>query len=132
MTKSIKVNLITGRSLAQGRTKELGKLSEEYLNSVAICEFNPDDLKKAGIAPGQNVKIITNFGDVIVKAIEAKQLLDSGVAFMPYGPWAEFVINPETHGTGMPSYKGIEATIEPAQNDKVLTIEEIVKNFLRK
>jgi formylmethanofuran dehydrogenase subunit D len=132
MTESIKVNLITGRSLAQGKTKEFGKLSEEYLNNVAICEFNPDDINKVGISPGQNVKIVTNFGHVIVKAIEAKQPLESGMVFMPYGPWAEFVINPETHGTGMPSYKGIEATIEPAQNEKVLTIEEIVKILLSK
>ncbi len=132
MTNSIKVNLITGRNLAQGRAKELGKLSEEYLKSVAICELNSDDLKKIGVSSGQNIKITTDFGNVVVMAKEAKQLLERGSAFMPYGPWAEFLINPETHGTGMPSYKGVEATIKSAQNEKVLTIKEIVKIFKSK
>ncbi len=128
---SLKVSLITGRSLAQGKTKEEGKLSEGYLNNVACCEFNPDDLKELGIPSGQNVRISTSFGSVIVKASESSQFLRRGSAFMPYGPWSEFLVDPETHGTGMPSYKGIEAKVEPAQKEKVLTIEEIVK-LLRK
>lgn len=124
---SLKVSLITGRSLAQGKTKEQGKLSEDYLNNVACCEFNPDDLKELGISSGQNVRISTDFGSVVVKALVCSQFLKRGAAFMPYGPWSEFLVNPETHGTGMPSYKGIEAEVTTAQNEKVLTIEEIVK-----
>ena len=124
---SLKVSLITGRSLAQGRTKEQGKLSNDYLNNVACCEFNPEDLKGLDISTGQNVRIATDFGSVVVKALESSQFLERGIAFMPYGPWAEFVVNPETHGTGMPSYKGMEAMVTPAQHEKVLTIEEIVR-----
>jgi len=64
---------------------------------------------------------------VVVKDLVGSQFLKRGAAFMPYGPWSEFLVDPETHGTGMPSYKGIEAKVEPAQKEKVLTIEEIVK-----
>jgi formylmethanofuran dehydrogenase subunit D len=124
---SLKVSLITGRSLAQGIAKEQGKLSNDYLNSVACCEFNPEDLKELGISTGQNVRIATDFGSIVVKALEGRQFLDRGIAFMPYGPWSEFVVNPETHSTGMPSYKGIDVIITPTPEEKVLTIEEIVK-----
>jgi formylmethanofuran dehydrogenase subunit D len=126
-SKSLKVNLITGRSLVQGRLKEQGKLSEDYLNNVACCELNQDDLNALGITKGQNIKISTDFGSVIVKASLGTQALEKGMAFMPYGPWAEFLVDPKTHGTGMPTYKGINATIFPAMKEKVLTIKEIVE-----
>ena len=126
-SSSLKVNLITGRSLVQGRIKEHGKLSSEYLDIVACCELNPDDFDELGISKGQNVKITTNFGSVVVKALVGTQLLGRGMAFMPYGPWAEFLVDPRTHSTGMPSYKGIEATITSALKEKILTIEEIVE-----
>jgi len=126
-SKLLKVNLITGRSLVQGRLKEQGKLSEDYLNNVACCELNQDDLNALGITKGQNVKIITDFGSVVVKASLGTQALEKGMAFMPYGPWAEFLVDPKTHSTGMPTYKGINATISSATKEKVLTIEEIVE-----
>lgn len=126
-SKSLKVNLITGRSLVQGRLKEQGKLSEDYLNNVACCELNQDDLNALGITKGQNIKISTNFGSVVVKASLGTQVLEKGMVFMPYGPWAEFLVDPKTHSTGMPTYKGINATISPATKEKILTIEEIVE-----
>lgn len=126
-SKSLKVNLITGRSLVQGRLKEQGKLSEDYLNNVACCELNQDDLNALGITKGQNIKISTDSGSVVVKASLGTQALEKGMAFMPYGPWAEFLVDPKTHSTGMPTYKGIDATISPATKERVLTIEEIVE-----
>lgn len=126
-SKSLKVNLITGRSLVQGRLKEQGKLSDDYLNNVACCELNQDDLNALGITKGQNVKIMTDFGSVVVKGSVGTQALEKGMAFMPYGLWAEFLVDPKTHGTGMPTYKGIDATITPAKKEKILTIEEIVE-----
>ena len=51
----IKVILITGRSLDQGVSKELGKFSKEYMEKVAVCELDPEDLKLLGVSSGQNV-----------------------------------------------------------------------------
>jgi formylmethanofuran dehydrogenase subunit D len=122
----LRVTLISGRTLGQGKGKELGKFSEEYFQSVAVCELNPDDMNLLGLPEGGNVKIKTNFGDVVVKAFKAKQTLPQGLAFIPYGPWASRLMDPETHGSGMPSLKGIEATIVPTPEEEVPKLESLI------
>ena len=130
---SLKVMLLTGRTLRQGQGKEYGKFSERYWKSVAICEIDPDDLKKLGIAEGNPVKIMTDYGSVVVRAIKSLRGPHVERAFVPYGPWASVIVNPKTDGTGMPSFKGIRATIEPAPtSEKVLTMPELLQMHFRK
>jgi len=130
---SLKVLLLTGRTLRQGQGKEYGKLSERYWKSVAICEIDPDDLKKMGIKENNQVKITTDYGSVVVRAIKSMRAPHAGRVFIPYGPWASIIVNPKTHGTGMPSLKGIEATIQPAPSvEKVLTLPELLQTHFRK
>jgi len=121
----LKVSLITGRTVDQGCGKEYGKLSEEYLRSVAICEIDPNDMKRLKIREGDNVKVSTSFGSVTLKVKKSIRAPHSGVIFIPYGPWANLLMNPKTDGTGMPSLKGIEATIEPTE-EKILELQELL------
>ena len=114
--------MITGRSAAQGRTKEKGKKTSEYIDSVTICEFDPKDLKALGVEPGENIRISTAHGSVVLKAVESKQTPHEGIIFIPYGAWANMLISPETDGTGMPSFKGIPAEVTPAPDSKVSEI----------
>ncbi|MEM2083757.1 MAG: molybdopterin dinucleotide binding domain-containing protein [Nitrososphaerota archaeon] len=123
----IKVILITGRSLDQGTSKSIGKFSKEYMEKLAICELDPEDLKSLGIESGQNVKIKTKYGEVIVKAIESKQAPHKGIAFMPYGLWANLLLGSSTNGSGMPTFKGIEAIIDIAKEEKILNLNELLK-----
>lgn len=125
----IKVKLLTGRSLDQGKSKERGKLSEDYVKCVAVCEFNKEDLEAFKISPGQNVRVSTDFGSVVVRAAASTQQLPKATVFMPYGPWTGIVVNPETHGTGMPSLKGLEAEVSAAPSEKILSLKELVKQF---
>jgi len=130
---SLKVLLLTGRTLRQGQGKEYGKLSERYWKSVAICEIDPDDLKKLGTKENSPVKITTDYGSVIVRAVKSLRAPHAGRVFVPYGPWASVIVNPKTHGTGMPSLKGIQATIEPAESqEKVMTLPELVQKHYAK
>jgi len=130
---SLKVMVLTGRTLRQGQGKEYGKLSERYWRSVAICEIDPDDLKKMGIKENNHVKITTNYGSVVLRAIKSMRAPHAGRVFVPYGPWASVIVNPKTHGTGMPSLKGIEATVQPAASvEKVLTLPELLQTHFRK
>jgi len=130
---SLKVTLLTGRTLRQGQGKEYGKLSERYWKSVAICEIDPDDLKKMGIKENSPVKITTDYGSVVVRAVKSLRAPHTGRVFIPYGPWASVVVNPKTHGTGMPSFKGINAIIEPAGSiEKVFTLRELLQRHFRK
>jgi formylmethanofuran dehydrogenase subunit D len=128
---SLKVTLLTGRSLGQAKGKVTGKFSEEYLRNVAVCELNPEDLNSLGISPGQNVKVTTKTGSVVVRAAIASQSAQRGIIFMPYGPWVNMVIASETYGTGMPSLKGIEAEVTAAPNEKLLDLRSLIGNMIR-
>jgi formylmethanofuran dehydrogenase subunit D len=118
--------------MRQGQGKEYGKLSERYWKSVAICEMDPDDMKLLNVKENSNIKISTDYGSVIVRAVESLRAPHPGAVFVPYGPWASVIVNPQTHGTGMPSFKGISAEIEAAPNEKVLGLEELIKQNYEK
>ena len=128
----LKALLLTGRTLRQGQGKEYGKLSEEYWKSVAICELDPDDMKDLGIREKDNVKITTDFGSVVVRAMKSARGPHPGVIFIPYGPWANLLVNPRTHGTGMPSLRGLPAEVEPAPAEEVLSLPNLLKEHYKR
>ena len=125
----LKVSLLTGRTIDQGKGKEMGKLSKEYLESVVICQMDPNDMKSLGVKENTNVKVVTDFGSVVLKAVKSARAPHPKVVFIPYGPWASLIMNPKTHGTGMPSLKGIPAEIETAPNEKVLSLQNLLNQF---
>jgi len=128
----LQVSLLTGRTIDQGKGKECGKLSDEYLSSVSICEIDPEDMKLLRVKENDVVKVTTDFGSVAVKAVKSLRGPHPKVVFIPYGPWASILANPKTHGTGMPSLKGEKAEIEYAPNEKVLGLQELLKLHFRK
>jgi formylmethanofuran dehydrogenase subunit D len=128
----IKVTLLSGRTIDQGTSKEYGKLSKEYRENVAVCEIDPDDLKELGLKENFNVKVSTQYGSVVVVAKDSKRAPHPKIVYMPYGLWVNLIVEPETHGTGMPSFKGIPAEIEPALKEKVLTLPQLLKQTFGK
>lgn len=120
----MKVTLITGRTTDQGKSLELGKSSEEYLKSVATIEMNEDDMKEIGTKEGEAVEVSSKFGSTVVRCKKSK--LSRGTVFMPYGPWANFLVGADTQGTGMPDSKGIELEIS-ATKKSVPTIPKMIK-----
>jgi len=122
----MKVILISGRTTKQGTSLEMGKTSEEYHDNVALIMMNENDMKKIGVKEGEHVEVRTKFGSAVVRCKESR--IDSGIAFMPYGPWANMVIGADTGGTGMPDSKGVKATISATDND-VLTIADVIKQI---
>lgn len=128
----LKVTLLTGRTLRQGQGKEHGKLSEQYLKSVAVCEMDPDDMKRLGVRDNENVKIATEWGSVVVRAVKSLRAPHPGAVFVPYGPWVSLIMDSKTHGTGMPSLKGVTAEVEPAPKEPVLSLPELLKKHFKK
>jgi formylmethanofuran dehydrogenase subunit D len=123
----LRVTLLTGRTIEQGVGKERGKSSKEYVESVSVCYMDPEDLKRLGVNEKNNIMVSTDYGSVVVKALKSLRAPHSGVIFIPYGPWANVIVNPETHGIGMPSFKGIPAEVEPAPDKPILSLEELLK-----
>ncbi|RLI32904.1 formylmethanofuran dehydrogenase subunit B [Candidatus Bathyarchaeota archaeon] len=122
--------LITGRTLEQGRNLEIGKFSKGYLNSVAVCEMAKEDMEKLGIKDGSNVKVKTAYGEVVVKAVTSASTTP-GIIFIPMGAWANMVVNPNSQGSGMPTLKGIPATVEPT-SEQVSALEDLISMFHKK
>jgi formylmethanofuran dehydrogenase subunit D len=126
-TAKLHVTLVTGRTIEQGVAKEQSKLSQDYLESAAVCYLDPSDLKELGIKEKTSVKISTEHGAVIVKALRSIRTPHPRVVFVPYGPWANAVVDVETSSLGMPSLKGINASVEPAADKSVLSLAELLR-----
>lgn len=111
--KRISATLVTGRSFGQGIGKEYGRFSEKYLYVARSCEMNPQDMENLRVRRGSGVRIRSKFGEIVARVADPTQDLPQGVIFMPYGRWANALVDPNTQGTGMPSFKGISVELEP-------------------
>jgi len=124
---TIQVNLISGRSIQQGVAIESGKEKPSYRTAAGIIELDVSDLKKLGAWKSTNVRVTSDYGSVVVKAIETTQGPHPGLAFIPMGPWANSVVNPNTYSTGMPTFKGTPVKVDVAVNELVLLGIELVQ-----
>lgn len=124
----LNANLISGRTINQGANLE-NKTSQEYFDAAAYCELCSKDIAALGISSG-NVKVTTSHGIVVVP-VKRNDGNPGGIAFIPMGPWANAVLDPETSGCGMPCFKGVPAVIEPT-GDKALTLKELIAQYRRK
>jgi formylmethanofuran dehydrogenase subunit D len=125
----LNVIVLTGRTIDQGRGKEMGKLSDVYQKDVTQCQIDPEDMKILGLRRNANVKVTTNFGSVVLRAVKSLRGPHPNMIFIAYGPWASMISDPESHGTGMPSLKGMPGVLEPATDENVLTMQELVNQL---
>jgi formylmethanofuran dehydrogenase subunit D len=125
------LNLITGRTIQQGVAMEGGKEKDAYRKACGIIEMDKTDLKKLGAWRNTNVRVTSKYGSVVVKAIEATQGPHPGLAYIPMGPWANAIVDPNTYSTGMPTFKGVPVEVEVAMNEPVYTSIELVQKKCR-
>jgi formylmethanofuran dehydrogenase subunit D len=123
--KKLRVTLITGRTIEQGVGKEMGKGSQEYLDSAAVCFMDPVDMAKLGLRGNSKVKVTSKFGSVVVKARKYPYGNMPGMVFIPCGTWANAVCGDETYSMGMPLFKGFPVEIE-STDENVLTLNELL------
>lgn len=121
--------LLTGRTINQGVALEGGKASRENVRAAGICAFDADDFKKLDCLVGTPVKVITDFGEVVVYSTISEESPHPGIIFIPMGPWANQLVNPNSQGCGTPTYKGISAKVEVVKNGKVLNALELIGNL---
>lgn len=123
---TLKANLISGRTAQQGAHLE-AKTYRSYFDACAYCELNSSDLEKLGVSEGACLKVRTEFGEVVVFA-KANNGNPKGLAFIPMGPWANVIVSPDTHGCGMPGFKGVPAEIE-ATEEEPLDMKSLMRTY---
>ena len=126
----VKLNLMSGRTIDQGVSLEGGKLGDAAQTATGVAFLDPEDLKTLNILSGTSVRVKTPHGEVIVKARLSPDAPHKGTVFIPMGIYANAVISPETFSTGMPQYKNLDADVEVAANERVLTPSEMAKAFM--
>lgn len=124
----MRVILNTGRTIWQGQAIESGKDLKMYVDAAAICNMNADMIEKLGIKVGDNIRIDSEYGDVVVKVVAAKEALPEGMIYVPMGPWANRVIRPNTDSTATPSFKNVPVEITPT-DEEVLDMPTIMKVY---
>jgi len=125
--EGMNVRLISGRTAVQGQNLD-SKLTEKYFDEVAVCNLNGNDMEKLNVAKDDYVKVTTAYGTVIVKA-KQDDGNPEGLIFIPMGPWCNAVISGDTHGAGMPSFKGVDATVEKTA-EAVLQVKELMRTYM--
>ena len=101
----------------------------ENVRAAAICAFDTDDFKKLDTLVGTPVKIITDHGEVIVYSTLSEEGPHPGIIFIPMGPWANQVVNPDSQSCGTPTYKGMKAKVEVVKSGKVLDALDLIKTL---
>ncbi|MBP2146488.1 formylmethanofuran dehydrogenase subunit D [Methanofollis sp. W23] len=123
----IELNLISGRSIQQGVSMEAGKEKPAYTKACGIIEMDDADFKRLGAWRNTNVRVTSEYGSVVVKAVQTTQGPHPGLAFIPMGPWANMVISPKTYSTGMPTFKGVPVTVDVAEDEPVYDSLDLVR-----
>jgi len=88
---------------------EKGKHSEEYWQEIATLAVNPEDFASLGLDQDKRAVLKSAAGEITVTCRPAEG--PRGIFFLPLGPLANRLLNGETHGTGVPDFKGIPVTL---------------------
>jgi formylmethanofuran dehydrogenase subunit D len=105
--------LIPGRTSKQGCGISEGKFSEGYLSETSVLQVSPQDMGRLGLNEGDRVRLSSDSGAVEVAVTAAKGgELPSGVLFIAYGDLSSRLMGGDTHGSGMPTSKGLDVTME--------------------
>ena len=105
--------LIPGRTARQGTTMNEGKLTPGYIDETNTLMMNPDDMARLSLKNGDKVMVRSATGQVEIACLATKPGdLPPGLLFLPYGDPSSKLMAGDTHGTGMPTSKGIDVTLE--------------------
>lgn len=105
--------LIPGRTSDQGCGISEGKFQEKYQREINSLQVAPGDMTKLGLVAGDRVRLTCENGQVEVSVVAAKaDELPQGMLFIAYGNISSQLMGGDTHGSGMPTSKGIDVELE--------------------
>ena len=105
--------LIPGRTAKQGCGISEGKFGENYLLETGRLQVAPQDMERLGLADGDRVRVTSESGQIEIPVTAAKaDELPPGLLFVAYGDMSSRLMGSDTHGSGMPTSKGLDVTLE--------------------
>jgi len=105
--------LIPGRTSKQGVGISEGKFKEGYLSETRTLLMAPQDMQRLNLSDNACVRLKSEFGQIEVTVAAAKgDELPPGLLFIAYGDLSSRLMGGETHGSGMPTSKGIDVELE--------------------
>lgn len=105
--------LIPGRTSRQGAGISEGKFKANYQEEINTLQVAPADMKRLGLAEGERVRLQSAWGAIEIAITAAKaDELPVGLLFLAYGDQSSRLMGGDTHGSGMPTSKGIDVTLE--------------------
>jgi formylmethanofuran dehydrogenase subunit D len=105
--------LIPGRTSRQGCGISEGKFQANYQDEINRLQVDPRDMEQLGLQEGDRVRLRSEFGEIEVGVVAAKgDELQPGILFIAYGDQSSRLMGGDTHGSGMPTSKGIDVELE--------------------
>jgi formylmethanofuran dehydrogenase subunit D len=105
--------LIPGRTSKQGVGISEGKFKEGYQSETRTLQVAPQDMQRLGLQDGDQVRLTSEWGQIEVAVTPAKgDELPPGLLFIAYGDLSSRLMGGDTHGSGMPTSKGLDVQVE--------------------
>ena len=105
--------LIPGRTSEQGCGISEGKFQEKYQSQINTLQVAPADMQRLGLEQGDRVRLTSPQGQVEVAVTPAKRdELPEGLLFIAYGDISSRLMGGDTHGSGMPTSKGLDVELD--------------------
>ena len=105
--------LIPGRTSRQGCGISEGKFNQEYQEETNVLQVSPQDMQRLELSPGDRVRVRSETGqiEVAVRAARGDEL-PPGLLFIAYGDLSSRLLGADTHGSGIPTSKGLDVVLE--------------------
>ena len=105
--------LVPGRTSKQGAGISEGKFKENYLSEINTLQVSPEDMERLELSEGDRVRLTSETGNIEVAIRPSKgDELPPGMLFIAYGDLSSRLMGSDTHGTGMPTSKGLDVELE--------------------
>jgi len=105
--------LIPGRTSEQGCGISEGKFQEKYQKQIHSLQVSPGDMLRLGLSDGDRVRLTSEGVQVEVTVTPAPRgELPEGMLFIAYGDVSSRLMSGDTHGSGMPTSKGMDVELE--------------------
>ena len=108
--------LIPGRTSRQGVGISEGKYGKNYQEETQRLRMNSRDMDRLGLSERGRVRLRNETGEVEVEITAAiADELPEGMLFIAYGDLSSRLMAGDTHGSGMPTSKGLDVQLEVVQ-----------------